>query len=62
MTRKYLVRRALDKKLDREPTVLLDILRARELVLANAVASREFSEKSAAISKADIDKYVARIL
>ena len=59
VTRKYLVRRALDKKLDREPTVLLDILRARELVLANAVASRELSEKFVAISKADIDKYVA---
>jgi EpsD family peptidyl-prolyl cis-trans isomerase len=59
VTRKYLVRQALDKKLDREPTVLLDILRARELVLANAVASRDLSEKFAAISKADIDKYVA---
>jgi EpsD family peptidyl-prolyl cis-trans isomerase len=59
VTRKYLVRQALVKKLDREPTVLLDILRARELVLANAVASRELSEKSAAIARADIDKYVA---
>ena len=59
VTRKYLARRALDKKLDREPTVLLDILRARELVLANALASREFSDKSAAISNADIEKYVA---
>jgi EpsD family peptidyl-prolyl cis-trans isomerase len=59
VTRKYLVRQALAKKLDREPTVLLDILRARELVLANAVASRELSEKSAAIARADIDKYVA---
>ena len=59
VTRKYLARQALDKKLDREPTVLLDILRARELVLANAIASREFSEKSAAISNADIEKYVA---
>jgi EpsD family peptidyl-prolyl cis-trans isomerase len=59
VTRKYLLRRALDKKLDREPTVLLDILRARELVLANAIASRELSEKYAAISKADIDKFVA---
>jgi EpsD family peptidyl-prolyl cis-trans isomerase len=59
VTRKYLVRQALNKKLDREPTVLLDILRARELVLANAVASRDLSEKFAAIGKADIDKYVA---
>jgi EpsD family peptidyl-prolyl cis-trans isomerase len=59
VTRKYLARRALDKKLDREPSVLLDILRAREIVLANAVASRDFSDKSAAISSADIEKFVA---
>ena len=59
VTRKYLVRQALDKKLDREPTVLLDILRAREFVLANAMASRDLSEKSAAIARADIDKYIA---
>jgi len=58
-TRKYLVGQALEKKLDREPTVLLDILRARELVLANAVESRNLSEKASAITKADIDKYIA---
>jgi EpsD family peptidyl-prolyl cis-trans isomerase len=59
VARKYLMRQALDKKLDREPTVLLDILRSRELVLANAVASRDLSEKYAAITRADIDKYIA---
>ncbi len=32
VTRKYMVKQALDAKLDREPTVLLDILRSRELV------------------------------
>jgi EpsD family peptidyl-prolyl cis-trans isomerase len=59
VTRKYLVRQALEKKFDREPTVLLDILRSRELVLANAVASRDLSEKASAITKEDIDKYIA---
>jgi len=59
VTRKYMVRQALDAKLDREPTVLLDILRARELVLANAVASRDLSEKSSAITSSEIDKYIA---
>ena len=34
--RKYLVQQALAAKLDREPSVLLDILRAREQVLASA--------------------------
>jgi EpsD family peptidyl-prolyl cis-trans isomerase len=59
VTRKYLVRQALDAKLDREPTVLLDMLRARELVLANAVGSRDLSKKSSEITKSDIDTYVA---
>jgi EpsD family peptidyl-prolyl cis-trans isomerase len=59
VTRKYLVQQALDAKLDREPTVLLDILRSRELVLANALASRDVTTKSSSISKTDIDNYIA---
>ena len=59
VTRKYLVKQALDAKLDREPTVLLDILRSRELVLANALISRNVTTKSAAISKGEIDNYIA---
>ena len=31
VTRKYLVQQALDAKLDREPTVLLDILRSKRI-------------------------------
>jgi len=46
VTRKYLVQQALDAKLDREPTVLLDILRSKELVLANALASRDVTTKA----------------
>jgi EpsD family peptidyl-prolyl cis-trans isomerase len=60
VARKYLVRQALDSKLDREPGVLLDILRSRELVLANAAISRSVAAKVSAISKSDIDKYIAR--
>ena len=59
VTRKYMVQQALKAKLDREPTVLLDILRARELVLENAVASRDLTSKSSAITKSDIDSYIA---
>ena len=40
VTRKYLLHQAQEAKLDREPTVLLDLLRAREQVLANAFAFR----------------------
>jgi len=59
VARKYLMRQALEAKLDREPGVLLDILRSRELVLANAAVSRNVAGKLSAISKADIDKYIA---
>jgi EpsD family peptidyl-prolyl cis-trans isomerase len=60
VTRKYLVRQALDAKLDREPTVLLDMLRAREIVLANAAGSRTVTAKTATIGKPEIDEYIAK--
>jgi EpsD family peptidyl-prolyl cis-trans isomerase len=59
VTRKYMVAKALEEKLDREPTVLLDILRAREIVLATAAASRDLTAKASAITKSDIDKFIA---
>ena len=59
VARKYLARQALDSKLDREPGVLLDILRSKELVLANAAISRSVAAKVSAISQSDIDKYIA---
>ena len=59
VTRKYMVQQALEAKLDREPTVLLDVLRSKELVLASALASRDVMTKSGAVSKADIDNYIA---
>ena len=59
VTRKYIVQQAIEAKLDREPNVLLDILRSKELVLANAFATRDVTTKSSAISKADIDNYIA---
>jgi EpsD family peptidyl-prolyl cis-trans isomerase len=58
VARKYMVKQALDAKLDREPTVLLDILRSKELVLANALVARDVTTKSEAISQADIDGYM----
>jgi EpsD family peptidyl-prolyl cis-trans isomerase len=59
VTRKYLLQQALAAKLDREPGVLLDILRSREQVLANAFANREVATKIAALTKVDIDKFIA---
>jgi EpsD family peptidyl-prolyl cis-trans isomerase len=59
VARKYLTRQALDSKLDREPSVLLDILRSRELVLANAAVSRSVAAKVSALNNADVEKYIA---
>lgn len=56
--RKYLLQQALTAKLDREPGVLLDLLRVREQVLGNAMLNRAASAK--APSKADIDRYIAK--
>jgi EpsD family peptidyl-prolyl cis-trans isomerase len=55
--RKYLLQQALTAKLDREPGVLLDILRSREQILASAYISRTVAEKT--VTQADIDKYIA---
>lgn len=57
VVRKYLLRQAMAAKLDREPSVLLDILRSRELVLENAYLQRAAAAK--APGKADVDKYMA---
>ena len=57
VVRKYFLQQALAAKLDREPGVLLDLLRAREQVLENASLMRAVASK--APGKADVDKYIA---
>ncbi len=56
--RKYLVQKATENKLDREPTVLLDMIRSREQVLANSYMQRDLSGRSTSIGKGDIDKFI----
>src|SRR6201994_4518019 len=56
--RKYLVQQAVAAKLDREPTVHLDLLRAREQILAGAFVQRDLSSKMSAVSKTEIDSYI----
>ena len=56
--RKYLVQQALAAKLDREPTVHLDLLRAREQILAGAFVQRDLAGKMSAVSKNEIDGYI----
>lgn len=58
VVRKYLLQQAMTAKLDREPGVLLDLLRVREQVLGNAMLNRAASAK--APTKADIDRYIAK--
>ena len=58
MERKYLVQQALAAKLDREPTVHLDLLRAHEQILAGAFVQRDLSGKMSAVSKNEIDSYI----
>jgi EpsD family peptidyl-prolyl cis-trans isomerase len=59
VTRKYLLQQSLAAKLDREPTVLLDVLRSREQVLAKAFAMRELSRQVGAITMAETEKYIS---
>lgn len=56
--RKYLVQQAIAAKIDREPTVHLDLIRSRENILAGAYAQRDVSQKATAISKSEIDGYI----
>ena len=56
--RKYLVQQAIAAKLDREPTVHLDLLRAREQILAGAFVQRDLSAKMSSVSKNEIDNYI----
>ncbi len=56
--RKYLVQQAMAAKLDREPTVHLDLLRAREQILAGAFVQRDLSSKMSSVSKNEIDSYI----
>lgn len=57
VTRKYLLQQALAAKLDQEPGVLLDLIRAREQVLEAAYLTRQATAK--APSNSDIEKYIS---
>jgi EpsD family peptidyl-prolyl cis-trans isomerase len=57
-SRKYIVQEAVAAKMDRQPTILLDILRSREQALAGAYVQREIGTKMAGIGKGDIDSFI----
>lgn len=58
IVRKYMVQQALAAKLDREPTLHLDLMRSREQVLAGAIMQRTLMAKAGALGKTEIDKYI----
>src|SRR5262245_47563980 len=55
--RKYLLAQAVNAKLDREPGVLLDLLRGREQILESAFLMRAAAKK--APTKEDVDRFIA---
>lgn len=57
VTRKYAVQQALAAKLDQQPGVLLNLIRAREQVLENAYLVNTAASK--APTTADVEKYIA---
>jgi EpsD family peptidyl-prolyl cis-trans isomerase len=56
--RKYLVQQAMAAKLDREPTVHLDLLRAREQILGGAYVQRELGQKASGVSNSEVEAYI----
>jgi EpsD family peptidyl-prolyl cis-trans isomerase len=56
--RKYLVQQAIAAKIDREPTVSLDLMRSREQILAGAFIQHELGGKITGISEKEIDAYI----
>ena len=52
------MQQAVAAKLDREPTVHLDLLRSREQILAGAFVQRDLSSKMSSVSKNEIDSYI----
>ena len=56
--RKALVQKAKAAGIDREPTVLLDLLRAREQVLAQAILQRDVQARLSGIGRTEIDRFI----
>ncbi len=58
LERKYLVQKAIAAKLDREPTVHLDLLRSDEQILAGEYVQRSLGSSVSAITDNDIEEYI----
>jgi EpsD family peptidyl-prolyl cis-trans isomerase len=58
ITRKAVARQAIAAKLDREPTMQLDLLRDKEQMLARTFQQRKLSGQVAGIGQSDVDQYI----
>ena len=56
--RKLLAQKAITAGLDREPTVLLDLLRMREQVLAAALVQRDTQARVAGLGRTEIERFM----
>jgi len=59
LTRKFLARQAMTAKIDREPTIQLDILRNKEQILARTLVQRNLSASVSSLGQADTNQYIA---
>ncbi len=58
ITRKAVARQAITAKLDREPTMQLDLLRDKEQMLARTFQQRKLSGQVAGIGQSDVDQFI----
>jgi EpsD family peptidyl-prolyl cis-trans isomerase len=58
VTRKAVARQAVAAKIDREPTIQLDLLRDKEQMLARSLMQRKLSGEVAGIGQSDIDQFI----
>jgi EpsD family peptidyl-prolyl cis-trans isomerase len=58
ITRKAVARQAISAKLDREPTIQLDLLRDKEQLLARTFQQRKLSGQVAGIGQSDLDQFI----
>ena len=58
VTRKAVARQAVTAKIDREPTIQLDLLRDKEQMLARTLLQRKLSAQVAGLGQADLDQFI----
>lgn len=58
VTRKAIARQAIMAKLDREPTIQLDLLREKEQMLARTFMQRKLSNLVAAVGQSELDQFI----